>query len=59
MAHGKRQVQTIVASLPDDLTADQVMEELRFRLLVEETFKEIDDERGAQAERRASRWVQK
>jgi hypothetical protein len=57
MAHAKQQVKTIIESLPDDLSTDQVMEELRFRLLVEQTFQELS-ERGVM-DKRASLWIQK
>ena len=57
MAQGKQQVRTIVDSLPEDLTVDQVMEELRFRLMVEETFKELHEH--TEADSYAAKWIQK
>jgi len=62
MPYAKQQVKAIVESLPEDLTVDQVMEELRFRLLVDETLRELDNPREisrAEVDRRASRWLQK
>lgn len=55
MMHGKQQVRTIIDSLPDNLTTDQVMEELRFRLLVEETLEGLNER--VEADRHASKWI--
>jgi len=62
MAGIKDQVIRIIQSLPDDITLDDVMAELYFKLRVDAGLKELDEGKGIpheEVERRMSRWLTK
>jgi hypothetical protein len=58
----KRQIIRMIEALPDDVTTDQVMEELYFKLQVDAGLQELDDGKGISmedVEPRMSRWLKK
>jgi len=62
MAGIKDQVIKIIESLPEDITLDDVMAELYFKLQVDAGLKELDEGKGIpheEVERRMSRWLAK
>ena len=62
MAGIKDQVIKIIESLPEDITLDDVMAELYFKLQVDAGLKELDEGKGIpheEVERRMSRWLTK
>jgi predicted transcriptional regulator len=62
MAGIKDQVIRIIQSLPEDITLDDVMAELYFKLQVDAGLKELDEGKGIpheEVERRMSRWLTK
>ena len=62
MAEIKQQVIQIIQSLPDDVTLDDIMAELYFKLQVDSGLKELDDGKGIpheEVEKRMSKWLTK
>ena len=62
MAGIKDQVIRIIQSLPEDITLDDVMAELYFKLQVDAGLKELDEGKGIpheEVERRMSGWLAK
>lgn len=60
MAEIKQQVIQIIQSLPDDVTLDDIMAELYFKLQVDAGLKELDDGKGIpheEVEKRMSKWL--
>ena len=62
MAEIKQQVTQIIQSLPDDVTLDDIMAELYFKLQVDAGLKELDEGKGIpheEVEKRMSKWLTK
>jgi predicted transcriptional regulator len=62
MAEIKQQVIQIIQSLPDDVTLDDIMAELYFKLQVDAGLKELDEGEGIpheEVEKRMSKWLTK
>ena len=62
MAEIKQQVIQIIQSLPDDVTLDDIMAELYFKLQVDAGLKELDEGKGIpheEVEKRMSKWLTK
>ncbi|MBM4056258.1 MAG: hypothetical protein FJ264_16635 [Planctomycetes bacterium] len=62
MAEIKQQVIQIIQSLPDDVTLDDIMAELYFKLQVDAGLKELDEGEGIpheEVEKRMSKWITK
>lgn len=62
MAEIKQQVIQIIQSLPDDVTLDDIMAELYFKLQVDAGLKELDEGKGVpheEVEKRISKWLTK
>ncbi len=62
MAEIKQQVIQIIQSLPDDVTLDDIMAELYFKLQVDAGLKELDEGNGTpheEVEKRMLRWLTK
>lgn len=60
MAEIKQQVIQIIQSLPDDVTLDDIMAELYFKLQVDAGLKELDEGKGIpheEVEKRMSKWL--
>ncbi len=61
--HGvKEQVIQMIQTLPDNITLEDVMEELYFKLQVDAGMKELDEGKGIsheEVEKRMSRWLTK
>lgn len=60
MAGVKEQVIRMVRSLPDDVSLDDVMAELYFKLKVDAGLKELDEGKGVpheEVEKRMSKWL--
>jgi predicted transcriptional regulator len=60
MAGVKQQVIQLIQALPDDVTVDDVMAELYFKLQVDAGLKELDEGRGIpheEVEKRMSKWL--
>ncbi len=60
MAKIKQQVIQIIQSLPDDVTLDDIMAELYFKLQVDAGLKELDEGKGIpheEVEKRMSKWL--
>ncbi|MDP2209401.1 MAG: hypothetical protein Q8K98_11635 [Bacteroidota bacterium] len=60
MNHTKQQVIQLVESLPDDVTVDDIMAELYFKLQVDTGLKELDSGQGIsqeEFEKRMSKWL--
>ena len=60
MAEIKQQVIQIIQSLPDDVTLDDIMAELYFKLQVDAGLKELDAGKGIpheEVEKRMSKWL--
>lgn len=58
----KEQIIQLVQALPDDVTVDDVMAELYFKLQVDTGLKELDEGKGIpheEVEKRMSKWLQK
>ena len=52
----------LVKSLPDEVTVDDIMRELYFKIQVDKGLKELDEGKGIpheEVERRLSRWLSK
>jgi predicted transcriptional regulator len=62
MAGVKEQVIKMIQSLPEDITVDDVMAELYFKLQVDAGLKELDEGKGVpheDVEKRMSKWLTK
>ena len=62
MARIKQQVIQIIQSLPDNVTLDDIMAALYFKLQVDAGLKEIDEGKGIpheEVEKRMSKWLTK
>ncbi|MBI5696092.1 MAG: hypothetical protein HZC51_10195 [Nitrospirae bacterium] len=62
MERVKRQVLQMIESLPDEVTVDDIMAELYFKMQVDAGLKELDEGRGLPHEdvkARMSRWLTK
>ncbi|MBI5216933.1 MAG: hypothetical protein HY960_14360 [Ignavibacteriae bacterium] len=62
MLDTKEQVIEMIKKLPDDVTVDDIMGELYFKMQVDSGLKELDDGKGIQheeVERRFSAWQAK
>lgn len=62
MAGIKQQVIQIIQSLPDNVTIDDIMAELYFKLQVDAGLKELDEGKGIpheEIEKRMSKWLAK
>ncbi len=62
MAGVKEQVLQLVQSLPEDVTVDDVMAELYFKIQVDAGLKELDEGKGVpheEVEKRMARWLTK
>jgi len=58
----KEQVIDLVKNLPDEVTVDDIMRELYFKIQVDKGLKELDEGKGIpheEVERRLSRWLSK
>ncbi len=58
----KEQVIDLVRSLPEEVTVDDIMRELYFKIQVDKGLKELDEGKGIphqEVERRMSRWLSK
>ncbi len=62
MARIKQQVIQIIQSLPDNVTIDDIMAELYFKLQADAGLKELDEGKGIpheEVEKRISKWLTK
>ena len=62
MAGVKEQVIQMIQSLPEDITLDDIMAELYFKLQVDAGLKELDEGKGIpheEVEKRMSQWPSK
>lgn len=62
MAGVKQKVIQMIQTLPEDVTVDDVMAELYFKLQVDAGLKELDEGKGIpheEVERRMSKWLNK
>ncbi|PIV55257.1 hypothetical protein COY52_06685 [Candidatus Desantisbacteria bacterium CG_4_10_14_0_8_um_filter_48_22] len=62
MAKLKERVIKMIELLPDDVTVDQIMAELYFRLQVDAGLKELDEGKGIpheKVEERMAKWLTK
>ncbi|MDN3513409.1 MAG: hypothetical protein NG747_03305 [Candidatus Brocadia sp.] len=60
MAEIKQQVIQMIQSLPDDVTIDDIMAELYFKLQVDAGLQELDEGKGIphkEIEKRMSKWL--
>jgi len=60
MAGIKQQVIQMIQSLPEDVTVDDIVAELYFKLQVDAGLKELDDGKGIpheEIEKRMSKWL--
>lgn len=58
----KEQVIDLVRNLPDEVTVDDIIRELYFKIQVDKGLKELDEGKGIpheEVERRLSRWLSK
>lgn len=58
----KEQVIDLVRNLPDEVTVDDIMRELYFKIQLDKGLKELDEGKGIpheEVERRLSRWLSK
>ncbi len=58
----KEQVIQMIQALPDNITVEDVMEELYFKLQVDAGLKELDEGKGIsqeEVEKRMSKWLTK
>jgi predicted transcriptional regulator len=58
----KEQIIQMIRTLPDNVTLEDVMEELYFKLQVDAGMKELDEGKGIsheEVEKRMSRWLTK
>ena len=62
MAGIKQQVLQMIQSLPEDVSIDDIMAELYFKLQVDAGLKELDEGKGIpheKVEKRMSKWLKK
>ncbi len=62
MSQLKQQVIQLVESLPEDVTVDDVMAELYFKIQVDAGLKELDEGKGVpheEVEKRMAKWLTK
>ncbi|MBI5188495.1 MAG: hypothetical protein HZA07_05435 [Nitrospirae bacterium] len=62
MAGIKKQVIHMIESLPEDVTVDDIMAELYFKLQVDAGLRELDEGKGIpheEVEKRMSKWLTK
>ena len=62
MAGVKQEVIQMIQSLPEEVTVDDIMAELYFKLQVDAGLRELDEGRGSpheDVEKRFSRWLTK
>ena len=62
MAELKQRVIRMIQALPDEVTLDEIMAELYFRLQVDAGLKELDEGQGIphdEVTKRMSRWLSK
>lgn len=62
MAGIKEQVLKMIESLPENITVDEIMAELYFKLQVDAGLKELDEGKGIpheEVEKRMSKWLSK
>ena len=62
MSKVKQQIIQIIQSLPEDVTIDDVMAELYFKLQVDAGLKELDEGKGIpheEVEKRISKWLKR
>lgn len=62
MAGVKEQVLQLVQALPEDVTLDDVMAELYFKMQVDTGLKELDEGKGVpheEVEKRMAKWLTK
>ncbi len=60
MAGVKQQVIQMIQALPEEVTMDDVMAKLYFKIQVDEGLKELDEGRGVpheEVEKRMARWL--
>ncbi len=60
MSGVKKEVIKMIQSLPDEVTIDDIMEELYFKLQVDAGLKELDEGKGIpheEVEKRMSKWL--
>ncbi|MCP5050692.1 MAG: hypothetical protein GY940_26250 [bacterium] len=58
----KEQVINMVRGLPDEVTVDDIMRELYFKIQVDKGLKELDEGKGIpheEVEKRMSKWLSK
>ena len=58
----KKQVITLLQTLPDQITLDDIMRELYFKIQVDEGLKELDEGKGIpheEVEKRFAKWISK
>jgi predicted transcriptional regulator len=58
----KQQVMKMIESLPDEITVDDIMAELYFKMQVDAGLKELDEGKGIpheEARERLSKWLSK
>ncbi len=58
----KQKVIEMIQSLPEEVTVDDIMEELYFKLQVDEGLRELDEGKGIsqeEVEKRMSKWLTK
>ncbi len=56
----KQKVIKMIQSLPEEITVDDIMEELYFKLQVDEGLRELDEGKGIsqeEVEKRMSKWL--
>lgn len=62
MAGIKQQVMQMIESLPEDVSIDDIMAELYFKLQVDAGLKELEEGKGMphqEVEKRMSKWLKK
>ena len=62
MKNVKKQVIRMIESLPEDVSVEDVMAELYFKLQVDSGLKELDEGKGIpheEVERRMTKWLKK
>lgn len=62
MAGIKQQVMQMIESLPEDVSIDNIMAELYFKLQVDAGLKELEEGKGMphqEVEKRMSKWLKK
>jgi predicted transcriptional regulator len=62
MSSVKQKVIEMIQSLPDEVTVDDIMEELYFKLQVDAGLRELDEGKGIsheEVEKRLSKWFTK